>query len=567
MVTAADFIPLPLVIKDVDTDKLIGGAQEVKDATRRYWIKLYDHDPPPNIPKPWINTQLVREARARVNNEPFVWPRPLQLQDLRALLRKGNTRPAPGPDEWEKWVIKNLPDQSLALVLQLVNYSVMNSIFPGDVATQQDVQTRDLMSYLAGIKCWAARQKEPVYAIKRDQMKGFDYLSPEGMYDAVRAYGLPSQIIDIDHESQTDVKCYIRTAYGNTEPIIITGVNKQGGPMSPLKSTLTTSLSHHYLNNLLSTDPNALIITTATFKKADPHLPDDHLKLHVAMTEATDGSYLFATSLQSLRRNTLEMERFQFAYGWLTQWTKTVAYTLQVTGTLPNTVSFDSVTNQKGVDPMLITKHDVPLIKDELDFLRAKVDNPGARFDELKSMIDAFIFPKFIGRSPITLLRKVTSQCLISRCRALLSLQPIKQVDAEELDRRIMRKVHDELGMPYTPNTKILGLPFKHHGLEFPSLVRINAGIVVDGLARDLNHHITAYRKMARITMADWTCSINDCINPIDGAVLLSHCSMIHDRHHPAAPGTRRLLDGHNIRSLRAKGIRIVKDVGAWIKN
>ncbi|KAJ7694633.1 hypothetical protein B0H17DRAFT_931520 [Mycena rosella] len=450
------------------------------------------------------------------------------------------------------------------LNLLLTPYVAKHRILPDtQVTTQQDVQTRDLMSYLAGIKCWAARQKKPVYAIKRDQMKGFDYLSPEGMYDAVCAYGLPSQIIDIDHASQTDVKCFIQTAYGTTEPIIITGVNKQGGPMLPLKSTLTTSLGHHYLNDLLSTNPNALIITTSTLKKADPHLPDDHLKLHVAMTEATDDSYIFAKSLQSLRRNTLEMEQFQFAYSWLTQWTKT------------------------------------------LDFLRAKVDNPTARLDELKSLIDAFKFPKFLRRSPVTLLRKIMSQCLISRCRALLSLQPIKQTDVEELNRRIMQKIHDELGMPFTPNTKILGLPLKYNGLEFPSLARINAGIVIDGLAHDLNHHIAAYQSMVRITLADWMCTISNCVNPIDGSglrrdfsmysgkipygwivaqkvmgsmspslllrkterceilkgdVSLSHCSAICDHCNPTPSGNRKPLDSNNLRSLRVKGVRRVND-------
>ncbi|KAJ6607833.1 hypothetical protein B0H10DRAFT_1817044 [Mycena sp. CBHHK59/15] len=437
----------------------------------------------------------------------------------------------------------------------LTTYVAKHRILPDtQVVTQQDVQTRDLISYLAGIKCWATRHKEPVYAIKRDQMKGFNYLSPKGMYDAVRAYGLPHEIIDIDRESQTNVKCFVRTAYGNTEPITISGVNKQGGPMSPLKLTLTTSLGHHYLNDLLSTNPDTLIITTSAFNKADPHLLNDQLRLHVAMTEATDDSYLFARSLPLLRRNTLEMEYF----------------------------------------------------------LRAKVDDPSARYEELKAMIDAFTFPKFIMRAPVTLLRKVTSQCLISRCRALLSLQPIKQTDAEELDRKIMRKVHDELGMLFMPNTALMNLPLKHQGLNFPSIARINAGITIDGLARDLNHHIKVYHTMERITMADWMCDINGCINPIDGTglsrdfvhyagkipygwiaaqkimgkitpqlslrmterieilkgdVSLSHCAAIHDHHHPVTTGTRKLLDGNNLWSLQGKGIRTVGDVGKWINN
>ena len=36
-------------------------------------------------------------------------------------------------------------------------------------------------------------------------MKGFDCLEPEGFYDAVRAYGLPTAIVDFDLSAQTDV--------------------------------------------------------------------------------------------------------------------------------------------------------------------------------------------------------------------------------------------------------------------------------------------------------------------------------------------------------------------------
>jgi hypothetical protein len=57
--------------------------------------------------------------------------------------------------------------------------------------------------------------------------------------------------------------------------------------------------------------------------------------------------------------------------------------------------------------------------------------------------------------------------------------------------------------------------------MEFPSVARINAGIAVEGLTRDLNHHIPAYRLIARINLADWNCSINDCMNPLDGRGLI----------------------------------------------
>ncbi|KAJ7138984.1 hypothetical protein C8R44DRAFT_867156 [Mycena epipterygia] len=279
-------------------------------------------------------------------------------------------------------------------------------------------------------------------------MKGFDYLSPQGMYDAINAYGLPSAIIDLDCTAQTETKCFIRTAHGTTEPIVITGVMKQGGSLSPVKSTLTTSMGHHYLNDLMLSDPDALVITSASAQKADPHLPDDRLQLTVAMTEATDDSYIFACTLKSLRTNSM-------------------AYVLEPSQNtldmLGNCVEFDSITNVTGVSPLTITTCKVTLMTNELDFLRAKVDDQ-ACYKELKAFIDDFTFPKFLCCPPITLLRKIG--CL-------------------------------------SPSTDILTLPVDLHGLDFPSIARINDGIAVDGLHCDLNHLIPSYRTMARITLAD----------------------------------------------------------------
>jgi len=186
------------------------------------------------------------------------------LSDFRAMLQ-GNSKPLPGLDGWEKWTVKSLSDETLSLMLEMHNYEVMNSRFPGNVkdmwlmmfhkyglctdlqnwrglllsnflantpmswlnisfmrysaekrilpdtqvAVQPRVQTRDLMSYLASVKCWAYRHKQPVYALKHNQMKGFDYLSPERFYDVVCAYGLPESIIDLNHAAQFQTQCFI----------------------------------------------------------------------------------------------------------------------------------------------------------------------------------------------------------------------------------------------------------------------------------------------------------------------------------------------------------------------
>jgi hypothetical protein len=205
-----------------------------------------------------METLSVTEVKARVLNDPFQWPKKTTLADFRAMIRWENNHPSPGPDKWEKWTIKSLSDTALSLILDLHNYQVMNSCFPGtvkdlwlmiiykkglqtdlrnwrgicfnnflanspmtwlnqnliryatdkhilpdtQVAVQAGVQTRDLMSYLAGIKCWTTQHKQPVYAIKWDQIKGFNYLSPDGFYDVIKAYGLPHSIIALDKAAQ-----------------------------------------------------------------------------------------------------------------------------------------------------------------------------------------------------------------------------------------------------------------------------------------------------------------------------------------------------------------------------
>ncbi|KAJ7813186.1 hypothetical protein B0H13DRAFT_1477577, partial [Mycena leptocephala] len=137
---------------------------------------------------------------------------------------------------------------------------------------------------------------------------------------------------------------------------------------------------------------------------------------------------------------------------------------------------------------------------------------------------------------------------------------------------------------------------------------RINAGIVVDGIARDLNHHIAAYRAMARITLAEWTCNLHSssCIYPLDGEGLrrsythyykkipaawitahgvlsgmepplslrvtdhndllrgetsISHILALCNHHFPNRPNK---TDGNTLRTLRGKGIRSLSDVGDW---
>ncbi|KDQ49630.1 hypothetical protein JAAARDRAFT_63609 [Jaapia argillacea MUCL 33604] len=404
----------------------------------------------------------------------------------------------------------------------LTPYATRLSLIPKtQVATQQGVQTRDLMGFLSNVSCWSNRMKQSVYAIKRDQMKGFDYLAPEGFHDAIRAYGLPEAIIDLDKAAQENVSCRIRTAYGLTEPILISGVNMQGRSASPIKSTFTTGMGHYWLNDLAAASQDTLIIQTDAGRRNDPHLSIDNIRLPIVMVEATDDSYIFAKTLVGLQYFCLMMERFQFTYGWLTQWSKTA----------------------------------------------------------------------------------MMAQIIAARVRAMLSLQPLREDDAVALDTLIASKIHGLLGFPFAPNKDILTLPVPFMGFEFPSISRINTTLAIEGLVRDLNHHVAPYRQMALITMADWSCMYNNCLSPLDrsglsldfvhyynrlptawivaqkmlrsikprlyirqtdqshvirGEIGLSHAAHLCSRHRPNAPHGRTWL------SLRSRGIQWLRQVGDW---
>ena len=320
-------------------------------------------------------------------------------------------------NNWRGLMISNFLANSPMTWLNhlLTLYIATNHILPDmQVTTQQGVQMRDLTSFLAGMLMWANHHKTTVYALKWDQMKGFDYLAPEGFYDAISTYGLPDAIIDIDKATQTNTKVFIWTAHRLTEPIIVSSVAKQRGPISPLKSMLTTSMGHHYLDDVANNTSGALMITTSTHDRLDPHLSDDNISLPVWMTEATDDSIIFTSYIPALQTFCLVEERFQFPYRWFTNWLKTTAYVLSPVGNQPKTISMPSITVEPGVSPLSITNHDVPLILNELEFLHVKIDNPLHHLCELHDFVEAFTFPKFIGPIPITLIRKIVMQSIAS---------------------------------------------------------------------------------------------------------------------------------------------------------
>ncbi|KAF5367841.1 hypothetical protein D9615_010570 [Tricholomella constricta] len=582
------FSCLPLALSanpSSDPDTISTGPDHVKSITQQYFTRLYHRVPRTPQQKPWMETPSVQNVAERTAADPFTWPQPLNLTALRSLLSRGNARPTPGPDGWEKWFIKRLSDRALNIVLRLANYTILHSHFPPSVkstnistihkrgppiflsnyrgiacnnfllnlpfawlntllgpyvakhniipecqiATQPGVQGRDLISFISQIQKHADRTRTPLYILQRDQKKGFDMLQPDGFYDAVTAYGLPQSITDLDRSSQHQVPYRVKTAYGFTEPFIVDGVTKQGGSLSPLKCTLTTSLGSRWLSDLQRNQPGELHIKTINHARLNaPHVPSEVSDLRVSMIEAMDDSLLLYSSLPLLLSIARHADRFQATYGWETEWRKSALYAYNsplYPNSSPNpTISIPSVDFANPSSPSTLY-NDVRVTTSHTVFLRVPIDKPELHFQHLLDIVSDFNFPLLHRRLPLTALRRLISQCLISKIRPLLAFQPLTEELARKLDLAIAHKVHEYLGFPFQFNSLLLFTPLSLRGFDFPSVVLLNSALAASGVQRDLNHHIHPFRQMALVTLGDWSCQLNGCVSPFAASRPLRHPS------------------------------------------
>ncbi|KAI0072126.1 hypothetical protein K474DRAFT_1605738 [Panus rudis PR-1116 ss-1] len=451
-----------------------------------------------------MDTPSVLSVQQQMSLDPLPWPKCLTIPDLRMLLRKGNSRPSPGPDLWEKCnLLLNLPFAWLNHLL--VPYLRHHCILPqGQVATQPGVQARDLTSFIAQLHTWSNRHNVPIYLLRRDQQKGFDRLEPEGFYDAVTAYGLPHELILLDQSAQADVPYRVKTSCGLTDVFTLSGITKQGGPFSPLKSTLTTSMGNHWLQDVSLNHDDCVSIHTS-----QAHVPDDRLVIHPCMVEAMDDSLIIAHSLPTVQRSCGMMEQFQLAYGWTTNWSKSLLSVLNCHDTdVPNSIPMPTVDLTRPGDSTLIRKN-VAVLRDQCDFLRVRVNDTNAQYRKIRDLILNFSLPHLHTRLPLTALWRIFSQCLASRIRPYLSFQPVSRQHAVLLDNLLAQRVHEYFSFPFRFNSSLLMLPLNSLGFDFPSFSRMNDAAAVSGLLRDLNHHVPIFRDMARITLTDWMCSVS----------------------------------------------------------
>jgi len=337
-------------------------------------------------------------------------------------------------------------------------------------------------------------------------------LEPQGFYDAIAAYGLPSSIIDLDRSAQDSVPYCVKTAYGFTDPFIVNGVTKQGGSLSPLKCTLTTSLCNRWLLDL--EDQGALTIQTHMSRIRTPHVPADDLSLRISMIEAMDDSLIMRHSLDSLKISARCADRFQATYGWETEWRKSTLYAFNTSAPNDEERLMPS-TDYSNPQSEVTFWHRIPIIQDHITFLRVPINQPQKQFHFIRDIISNFKFPLLSSPLPLTLLHRIISQTIIAKIRPHLALQPITAPNAASLDKMLASKIHSYLGFPFHFNTTLLTLPLELRGFGFPSISRLNSSLAVSGLQRDLSHHIPSFRKMAEITLSDWTCGFNNCLNPL----------------------------------------------------
>jgi len=337
-------------------------------------------------------------------------------------------------------------------------------------------------------------------------------LEPQGFYDVISAYGLPPSIIDLDRSAQDSVPYHVKMAYGFTNPFIVDGVTKQGGSLSPLKCTLTTSLCNRWLMDL--DNQGALTIQTHMSHAGTPHTPTNDLSLHISLIEAMDDSLIIQHSLDALKISARYADCFQATYGWETEWRKSTLYAFNTPAPDSKHSLMPSV-DYSNPQSEVTFWHRIPIIQEHITFLWVPINQPQKQFHFLRDIISNFTFPLLSSPIPLTLLHRIISQIVIAKLRPHLALQPISNANAATLDRMLATKIHAYLGFPFYFNLTLLSLPLDLCGLGFPSISRLNSSLAVSGLQRDLTHHIPSFRKMAELTLADWTCHYNGCLNPL----------------------------------------------------
>ncbi|KAG6883403.1 hypothetical protein C0992_008821, partial [Termitomyces sp. T32_za158] len=281
---------------------------------------------------------------------------------------------------------------------------------------------------------------------------------------------------------------------------------------------MTTSLISRWLEDLQLHRPGEIILSSLNSRLHVPHTRSDFLSTRITMIEAMDDSLIMNSSLTTLLMLAEHADRFQATYGWETEWKKSSIYAynspLYPTSSSEAAILVPSV-NPRNPKDLTLNENSVSVITSHTTFLRVPIDNPDLHFACLRDIVLAFDFPLLHKRLPLTALRRIVTQGLLSKLRPRLALQPISLEQASNLDALLAHKIHRYLGFPFRFPARLLFLPISDRGFGFTSISALNNAHAVAGLYRDLNHHQPAFKNIAAVSLADWTCQYNYCNNPL----------------------------------------------------
>ncbi|KAK4702921.1 hypothetical protein P7C70_g3293, partial [Phenoliferia sp. Uapishka_3] len=563
----------PRVLIDPDSPgRVFTTEHDVKTETRRAFNARFTHDPIPRTEdeKHWMKSKIAKAFQEGSKLDPLIWPptNGIELHHLHEFLERGNNRPSPGPDNWEKWPLKHLPAEMTEIVRMLVDYIVRNNYFeeglndllfltlwknkgtmidlnyfrgiglgnllhqmavtiftttfkkyawrrgflpPTQGAANAGLQGRDLTSYISQIDAWAHANNTTLYWIKRDQKKGYDRVTPEAFDDACTFFGLPDSVRSFVRATKSGLQAFAVTAFGvDTLPIIMEMVMRQGGPFSPNEFTLVFAMASHWVHEEMEKqDP--VYIQTKHGLEGNPHGDIDLKRIRVHMPEQMDDSCNIRSSLEMMGVSTKMFEDFGRTYGAATDFADASKTEIGILGKDPGLLPEKIVVHTEYGD------FDVPVTKRAPVFLRTPINDPTARTKECIKIVENTVFPRKRSGKPLALAILIghVARTLVPKVEARLALQPIKPPQAAEIDTKITQQIKKYYRWTFSPTPEFLNLKLRHKGLSLPSVVDLNAACAIRGLVRDLNHHIPHLKEMAEINFAQWQCNRCACNDPL----------------------------------------------------
>jgi hypothetical protein len=91
LISTAEYIGLPMAVNSLDASgEVFTELEKCKKITRDYFQGLYHHIEPPELPKPWMECPSVSNVKNVVSQDPFIWPKLANVDDFRAMVRRGN---------------------------------------------------------------------------------------------------------------------------------------------------------------------------------------------------------------------------------------------------------------------------------------------------------------------------------------------------------------------------------------------------------------------------------------------------------------------------------------------